>query len=68
MASTIAIRYALTCTMLAILACGEGPGGGQETIPSGAMETSRRDDLMSQAEQYRRVDYLEFLTTNIEQT
>ena len=68
MASTIAIRYALTCTMLAILACGEGPGGGQETIPGGAMETSRRDELMSQAEQDRRVDYIEFLTTNIEQT
>ena len=68
MASTITIRYALTCTMLAILACGEGPGGGQETIPGEAMETSRRDELMSQAEQDRRVDYMEFLTTNIEET
>jgi predicted enzyme related to lactoylglutathione lyase len=54
--------------MLALLACGEGPGRGQHTIPGEAAETSRRDELMSQAEQDRRVDYIEFLSTNIEET
>ncbi len=68
MASTITVRYALTCSMLALLACGEGPGRGQDTIPGEAAETSRKDEVMSQAEQDRRVDYIEFLTTNIEET
>ena len=68
MASTITVRYALLCAMLAFLACGEGPGGGQNTIPGEAAETSKRDELVSQAEQDRRVDYIEFLTTNIEET
>ncbi len=61
MASPITVRFALTCTMLALLACGEGPGSGRDTIPGEAAETS-------QAEQDRRVDYIEFLTTNIEET
>ena len=68
MASTITVRYVLTCTMLAILACGEGPDRGQDTIPGQAAETSRREEVMNQAEQDRRVDYIEFLTTNIEET
>jgi len=54
--------------MLALLACGEGAGGGRDTIPDETAEISRRDKLMSQAEQDRRVDYIEFLTTNIEET
>ncbi len=61
MASPITVRFALTCTMLALLACGEGPGSGRDTMPGEAAETS-------QAEQDRRVDYIEFLTTNIEET
>ncbi len=68
MASTIAVRCALTCTMIAFLACGEGPGGGRDTMPGEAAETSRGDEFMSQAEQDRRVDYIEFLTTNVEET
>lgn len=68
MASTNTLRYALTCTMLAFLACGESPGSGRDTMPGEATETSRGDELMSQAEQDRRVDYIEFLTTNIEET
>ena len=68
MASTITVRYALTCTMLAFLACGEGPGSGRDTMPDEAAETSRGDELMSQAKQDRRVDYIEFPTTNIEET
>ena len=68
MESTITVRYALTCTMLALLACGEGPGSGEDTIPGEAAETSMEDEVMNQAEQDRRVDYIEFLTTNIEET
>lgn len=68
MASTTTIGHVLTCTMLALLACGEGSGSGQDTIPGEAAETSGRDDVMNQAEQDRRVDYVEFLTTNIEET
>jgi predicted enzyme related to lactoylglutathione lyase len=68
MALTITVRYALMCTILAFLACGEGPGGGRDPIPGEAAKTSGRDDLMSQAEQDRRVDYIEFLTTDIEET
>ena len=66
--STITVRYVLTCAILALLGCGEDPGSGQDTIPGETMETSRRDEIMNQAEQDRRVDYVEFLTTNIEET
>jgi hypothetical protein len=31
-------------------------------------ETTSGDEIMSQAEQDRRVDYVEFLTTNLEET
>lgn len=68
MASTITVRYALTCMMLALLACGELPGSGRDTVPGEAAETSGGDDLVSQAEQDRRLDYVEFLTTDIEET
>jgi hypothetical protein len=54
--------------MLAFLACGEGPGSGRDTIPDQAAETSTGDEPMGQAEQDRRVDYIEFLTANIEAT
>ena len=68
MASTITVRHVLACTLLAFLACGEGPGSGRDTMPGEAAETPRGDELMSQAEQDRRIDYIEFLTTNIEET
>ena len=68
MASTITGRYALACTMLAFLACGEDPGSGRDTLPDQVAETSKGDELVSQAEQDRRVDYIEFLTTDIEKT
>ena len=54
--------------MLTLLACGEGPDSGRNTLPGEAAEASKGDELMSQAEQDRRVDYVEFLTTNIEDT
>ncbi len=68
MTSPITVRYALTCTMLALLACGEGPGSGRDTVPGEAAGTPSGDELMTQAEQDRRVDYIEFSTTNIEET
>ncbi len=68
MSSTITIRYALTCAMLASPACGAGPESGRDAVPCETADTSRGDRLMSQAEQDRRVDYIEFLTTNIEET
>ena len=68
MTSRITVGYALTCTMLALLACGEGPDGGRDTTQGETTETSGGDALMSQAEQDRRVDYIEFSTTNIEET
>ena len=68
MTSTITIRYALTFTMLALLACGEGPGIGRDTVPGEPGETTAGDGLMNQEDQDRRVDYIEFLTTDIEQT
>jgi hypothetical protein len=37
-------------------------------MPGEAKGTSKGDDLMSQEEQDRHVDYIEFLTTNIEET
>ncbi len=39
-----------------------------DTMPGEAAETYMGDKLMSQAEQDRRIDYIEFLTTNIEET
>ena len=62
------VHYALAGTMLALLACGEEPGRSRDTVPDEAAETSRGKELMSQAEQDRRVDYIEFSTTDIEET
>ncbi len=64
MESIIGVRRALLCTMLVFLACGEG----RDATPDNVAVTSTENELMSQAEQDRRVDYIEFLTTNIEQT
>ena len=66
MLSTITVRSSLACLLLALLACGQEPGQG--SIPGDAAKTSGRDEAMSQAEQDRRMDYVEFLTTNIEET
>jgi predicted enzyme related to lactoylglutathione lyase len=68
MPSTITVRFVLTCTIPFLLACGEGSGSGQDAVPVDAAETSVGDELMNQAEQDRRVDYIEFLTTNMEET
>ena len=68
MATTITVRYVLTFAILALLGCGENPGSGQATIPGETSETSGRDEIVNQAEQDRRVDYIEFQTTNIEET
>ena len=68
MASAITVRHALTCTMLALLACGGGRASGQDSMPGEGAKTPSGGELMSQAEQDRRVDYIEFLTTDIEGT
>ena len=68
MASTITVRHALTCAMLATLGCSEGPGSHQDTNPGESARTPRSEEVMSQSEQDSRVDYIEFLTTNIEET
>jgi len=60
-------RYALTCTLLALLACGGAPGTGRDTSSAEGTEISRGDEVMNQAEQDRRVDYIEFQATNIEE-
>jgi uncharacterized protein len=65
---TNTFRYALPCTALAVLACGEGRDRGRDAVSDAATEISGREERMSQAEQDRRIDYIEFLTTNMEQT
>lgn len=60
------VRCALTCLMFVLLACGEAPDGGRDTMAGEASETSQGDELMNQAEQDRRIDYIEFLATDIE--
>ncbi len=67
MAPTIAGPYAMACAMLALLGCGE-PGTGRDTMQGEAEEISRGDAIMSQVEQDRRVDYIEFQATSIEET
>ncbi len=57
MATKIFVLCALACTMSAFLACAEGPGSDSET--------SKGDELMSQEEHDRRVDYVEFPATDI---
>ncbi len=54
----------------ALLACGEGPGSGGDAVPvpTEAAETSGGDVIMSQAEQDRRMDYVELAATDIEET
>ncbi len=56
----IITRCAITFTMLIFLACAEGPGNDRET--------SKGDELMSQAEHDRRVDYIEFPAEDIVET
>lgn len=67
MLSITPVRWASVMLVLALLGCGEGPGSGGETVPSEATEASGGDELVNQAEQDRRVDYIEFLTTDIKQ-
>jgi predicted enzyme related to lactoylglutathione lyase len=53
--------------MLAVLACAEGTGSRQESMPNQAAELSTGDEAMSQAEQDRRVDYIEFTVTDVQE-
>jgi len=64
----VAICLVFVFMMLVLTACTEGPGSGRDTLQGEPAETSKGDELMNQAEQDRRVDYIEFLTTDIEET
>ena len=61
-------RYAVACTLLIFLACGRSSRDGSDNIQHEAAQTIERDTIMSQAEQDRRIDYVEFLTTNMGET
>ncbi len=62
------MRLVLACAMLALAACGGAPAGGQETEPGETADAPSGDEPMSQAEHDRRVDYVEFLATDIKAT
>jgi predicted enzyme related to lactoylglutathione lyase len=53
--------------LLALVACG-GPGSGQDNLAAEAADTTEGEELMSQAEQDRRIDYIEFQTTDMAST
>lgn len=67
MNSIVPARIAIACILLLLLACGRR-GDGSETIRGASDETDRGDAVVSQTEQDRRIDYVEFLTTNIIET
>ena len=62
------LRYAVVCTVLIFLACGRSSEDSLDTTRHGDAQTPRGETLMSQAEQNRRIDYVEFLTTNMSDT
>jgi len=53
--------------MLVLTACSEAPDAARDSVSGEATETSSGDGLMNQAEQDRRIDYIEFATTDIEE-
>ncbi len=71
MASRITVWLALSCLMLAFLACSEELDSGRdatqlEPVAAAAeTETDGGDETVSQAQQDRRIDYVEFLATDI---
>lgn len=62
------VRYAVVCTVVILLACGRSSIDSLDTTRHDDAQPLRGDTLMSQAEQDRRIDYVEFLTTNISET
>jgi predicted enzyme related to lactoylglutathione lyase len=68
MIRTTTVRYALICASLVLLACGEDAGGDRDFPLSEVQETTRGEQPMNQAEQDRRIDYVEFSATDIEET
>ena len=68
MNSIVPTRIAIACIVLILSACGRGRGDGPETIRGTPDETDKGDALVSQTEQDRRIDYVEFLTTNLIET
>ena len=62
------LRYAVVCTVFIFMACGRISEGDLETSRNEGAPNLEGDTLMSQAEQDRRIDYVEFLTTNLSDT
>ena len=62
------IRYAVVCTVFIFLACGRSSEDRLDTIRHEDAGILGGDTFMSQAEQDRRIDYVEFHTTNMSDT
>lgn len=54
------------CLLVALAACDPGADSGQDAMQDQPVETTMETTEMSQAQQDRRVDYVEFGTTDIE--
>ena len=67
MESSVTVRFAFACTMLVLTACADGPGTDRNGMRGEAADISTGDKAMSQEEHDRRIDYIEFRTTNIEE-
>ncbi len=67
MTSRNTVRHTLPCVMLALLACGESPSSGPDPDLEKPAENAKGEEVVSQEEQDRRMDYIEFLTTDIEE-
>jgi predicted enzyme related to lactoylglutathione lyase len=67
MLTTITVRLALACTLIASLACAGPPGTAQERPPGEATTTTTEEGTMNQAEQDRRMDYIEFAATDVQE-
>lgn len=66
--STRLLGLAGTWMVLVMSACTLAPAVAKQEARDQPPETSEIEETMSQAEQDRRIDYVEFLTTNMEDT
>ena len=64
---SIIVRYGLSCVLFASMAFAQGPGSDRDATPDDAAETSEGVEAMSQAEHDRRIDYIEFQTTDMKE-
>ena len=68
MISIAAGRLPVACFTLTLLACDGGSGDRPETVRGETIKTVKRGASMSQSQQDRRIDYVEFLTSNMSET